>query len=170
MRTGLLAFALVMVSVAAFAQTSLQDQINAVYSVQEQARQRAEAAQLAEQAELRRERQQQAAAARARAAAAAVAERARVAEAEADKKRDQAYQDQLRELNIEEQDLKLQAEKAHVARENEFIDQELKRQAAQTDVIKSQADATRNVSSGVKDYLDQSGAAEVKKESGIFSK
>jgi Family of unknown function (DUF5384) len=80
------------------------------------------------------------------------------------------YDNQLRDLNIERQKAELQAEKARAARENEFIDADLAHRSAVTDVVKSgadrnrsEADANRNVSSGIKNYLDQSGAAEVKK-------
>lgn len=70
-----------------------------------------------------------------------------------DKSRDQAFEDQLRLLEIEERKSELEAKKARVARANDFIDHELKRYNAETDVVQSEADATRNVSSGTKDML-----------------
>ncbi|MBS2146038.1 DUF5384 family protein, partial [Salmonella enterica subsp. enterica serovar 1,4,[5],12:i:-] len=68
------------------------------------------------------------------------------AELKADKNRDQKYEDELRTLEIEKQKLALAREEARVKRENEFIDQELKNKAAQTDVIQSHADSNRNIS------------------------
>jgi hypothetical protein len=65
--------------------------------------------------------------------------------------------------------LELQAAKARVDRANDLINAELKRTDAQTDVIQSQADANRNISSGAKVLLERTGEAEVKKQSGVFS-
>lgn len=86
----------------------------------------------------------------------------------ADKKRDQSYEDELRKLELEERKLELARKKARVSREDEFIEQELKREAAKTDVIQSDADAARNVSGGAKIFLEKEGEARVKKESGFF--
>ena len=80
----------------------------------------------------------------------------------ADKLRDQNYEDQLRALEIEQKKLDLQSEQAKVARSNEYIDQDLKSEAAKTDFVQSQADANRNVSSGIKTLLEKTGDAEVK--------
>jgi hypothetical protein len=153
----------------AFAQT-LQDQINSVYQAQQQEEARQRAAYDAQQAELRRERQGQISAERARIAAAAALQKQRADEAQADKQRNQAYDDQLRELNLERQKTALEAEKARAARENDYINADLAHRSAETDVVKSEADRTRseadanrNVSAGMKNYLDQSGLAEVKK-------
>jgi hypothetical protein len=153
----------------ALAQT-LQDQINSVYQAQQQEEARQRAAYEAQQAEMRRERQAAIAAENARTAAAVAAQKQREAAALADKQRNQGYEDQLRELNIERQKTSLEAEKARVARENDYINADLAHRSAETDVVKSEAertrseaDANRNVSSGVKNYLDQSGLAEVRK-------
>src|SRR6202040_1590782 len=86
----------------AFGQT-LQDQINSVYQAQQQEEARQRAAYDAQQAELRPEHQSQLAAERARAGAAAALQKQRDEAAQADKQRNQAYEDQLRELNIERQ-------------------------------------------------------------------
>lgn len=86
----------------------------------------------------------------------------------ADKKRDQSYEDELRKLELEERKLELARKKARVSREDDFIEQELKREAAKTDVIQSDADATRNVSGGAKTLMEKEGEARVKKESGFF--
>lgn len=75
------------------------------------------------------------------------------AEASADKKRDQSYEDELRSLEIQKQKLALAKEEARVKRENEFIDQELKHKAAQTDVVQSEADANRNMTEGGRDLM-----------------
>jgi hypothetical protein len=74
-------------------------------------------------------------------------------------KRDQAYLDQLRALQLEQQKLQVERLKAHTARENEFIDRELKRLDARTDVLQSEADANRNVSEGTKTFLNKAGEA-----------
>lgn len=86
----------------------------------------------------------------------------------ADKKRDQAYEDQLRLLELEALKLELERKKARVKREDDFIEQELKREAAKTDVIQSDADAQRNISKGTEVLLIKEGEARVKKESGFF--
>jgi hypothetical protein len=79
----------------------------------------------------------------------------------ADKKREQDYEDKRR-------DLLLRKEEARLKRENDFIDQELKEKAANTDVVQSKADVNRNLSSGQKTLLEKVGEAEVKKNSGFF--
>lgn len=86
----------------------------------------------------------------------------------ADKKRDQSYEDELRQLEIEERKLELARKKARVNREDDFIEQELKRESAKTDVIQSGADSARNLSSGSKTLMEKEGEAKVKKESGFF--
>lgn len=125
----------------------------------------------AEQEGLAQERAEQ----RARAKAAAAAAAAKKAEKErayneylADKKRDQSYEDELRQLELEERKLELQRRKARVNREDDFIEQELKREAARTDVIQSNADATRSISKGAETLMTKEGEARLKKESGFF--
>ncbi|AWX16036.1 hypothetical protein CEP48_07570 [Mergibacter septicus] len=86
----------------------------------------------------------------------------------ADKRRDQAYEDLLRLLQLEAMKLELERKKARVKREDDFIEQELKREAAKTDVIQSDADARRNISKGTETLLIKEGEARVKKESGFF--
>ncbi|ENG9096174.1 TPA: hypothetical protein J1222_000002 [Escherichia coli] len=81
------------------------------------------------------------------------------AEMAADKKRDQDYEDQLRQLELENRKLELEAKRARVNRANDFLDQELKERAAQTDVIQSEADARRNISTGTKELLQSEGKA-----------
>lgn len=104
-----------------------------------------------------------------------------------DKRRDQSYDDELRklelerirlqlekerklalELEVEERKIALEREKARLKREDDFIDQELKREAAKTDVIQSEADATRSISRGAESLMSKEGDARIKKESGLF--
>lgn len=58
---------------------------------------------------------------------------------------------------IQKQKLALAKEEARVKRENEFIDQELKHKAAQTDVVQSEADANRNMTEGGRDLMKKRG-------------
>jgi hypothetical protein len=167
MRAPVLALMLAVVSSTAMAQ-SVQDQINAVDAVQERRRQAEDAALAAQQAaqagqleETRREHQRQEGVTRNRMEAVAVKERVRQASADADKQRDQGYEDKLRALEIEERTLRLQADRGVVARENEYIDRDLQQRAAETDitksradVVRSEADANRSISTGIKTYLD----------------
>ncbi|WP_346763485.1 DUF5384 family protein [Escherichia sp. E4208] len=85
------------------------------------------------------------------------------------KKRDQSYEDELRSLEIQKQKLALAKEEARVKRENEFIDQELKHKAAQTDVVQSEADANRNVTEGGRDLMKSVGKAEENKSDSWFN-
>ncbi len=182
----LIVAATVLMVTQAFAQSSLTDQINSVYAVQQQqdAARRVEQQRLEakRRAERRRAEKQQAADRAAALAAMRQAEKQRAAEhaaaiaiakkkeaeAIAERKDNERYEDKLRAMQIEQQELQIQAEKDRVARENDFINAQLKQQNAETDVIQSHADATRNVSSGEKVLLEKTGEARVKKESGIF--
>ena len=163
----LILFAFIFLSSTALAQ-SLNDQINAVDEAQRR--------HLLEQErviQLEREEAERRASAIKRSVekrkADELAEKKRKAEEIlADKKREQAYEDQLRSLEIQRRSLQLDMEKAKTSRVNDYIDQELKAQAAQTDVIKSQADATRDLAAGKKNFLEKTGEAEVKRQSGVF--
>jgi hypothetical protein len=153
--SGLL-LACLLSSLAAHAQ-SLQNQIDSVFAVQEreQARQR----ELLQEQAAREERaaaQQRAAQAAREHARAAAAKSARD-EAVADKRRDQQYEDRLRDLAVRGKELELKRLEARTKREDEFIDRELAHQRAETDVVQSQADANRDVASGAKTFLQQSG-------------
>ena len=151
--------------------SSLQDQLSAV------AEQRQHDEWVAERnREIQQEKQRRAnaqAAANKRAATAAANKKARQdkldAEATADKKRDQSYEDELRSLEIQKQKLALAKEEARVKRENEFIDQELKHKAAQTDVVQSEADANRNMTEGGRDLMKSVGKAEENKSDSWFN-
>ncbi len=155
---------------------SLQSQIAAIAQAENEGRakeQQAEDArkelirQQAQAERIRREKAASAAAAREKQRVAAENERRAKREAELanDKKRDQAYEDELRKLQLESMKLELQAKAARVQRENDFIEQELKERAAKTDVIQSEADANRNISTGSKDLLQSEGKAREKKAS-----
>ena len=87
-----------------------------------------------------------------------------------DKKREQAYQDQLRTLEIERLKAELQQAQAKAGRANDYIDSDLKRQNAQTDVVQSDADAKRAISNGTKSLLEGVGDGAAKRRSGFFSR
>jgi hypothetical protein len=167
-RASVLIMAFLLASSAANALPSLNDQINAVDDVEQQNDAQERAAQQAYQQHLYEEQQAEHAIEAKWRETELNLQRQKAAEAYADKKRDQDYDDQLRAFDIQEKTLKLQAEKTRVARENDYIDQELKEKAANTDVIKSKADATRDVSSGTKTLLEKTGEADVKSQSGVF--
>ena len=80
-----------------------------------------------------------------------------------EQRRNQAYAGRLRDARLQDTDLDLQVKKAKVARVNEYIDQDLKGEAAINDVIQSNADAARNISEGAKEAMKSSGRAEEKR-------
>ncbi|MNK70061.1 hypothetical protein D3C87_894720 [compost metagenome] len=82
--------------------------------------------------------------------------------------REEGFEDELRALELEERRLALQAKRARTARANDYIDAELRDSAARTDVIQSEADSARNVTSGAKSLLEDSGKAEVNRSSRLF--
>ncbi|WP_449430636.1 DUF5384 family protein [Pseudomonas putida] len=133
----------------------------------ERMRQAAAAQQRAESREAAAQ-QQRAAAQRAAAQRAAEKQQAQATERKRVQTREEGYEDELRSLELEERRLKLQAKKAQVARANDYIDAELRDSAARTDVIQSNADASRNLTSGTKSLLEDSGKAEVKRAGGLF--
>jgi hypothetical protein len=169
---------------------SMQEQLNAMRAAENEIK----AAQDAKRREYQRQQEQQAAEERARRAEEqAIAQKQRDAEearrrasadkAEAaarqqretvakEKQRNQAYEDELRKMSLEEKQLELQTKKAKVKRADDYIDQELNREKARTDVIQSEADATRNVSSGAKNMMTGIGKGEENKTKGwsLFKK
>ncbi|MEO3991749.1 DUF5384 family protein [Pseudocitrobacter cyperus] len=160
--------------------SSLQDQLSAVAQAEQQGKaeeQKRHDDWVAERnKEIQQEKQRRAnaaAAANKKAAAAAAERQARQdkldAEAAKDKHRDQSYEDELRSLEIQKQKLALAKEEARVKRENEYIDQELKHKAAQTDVVQSEADANRNISEGGRDLMKSAGKAEENKSDSWFN-
>lgn len=179
MKNIVLATFLCTLSSAAFS-SSLQDQLSAVaqaeqQGVNEEKKQHDDwVAERNKQIQQDKQRRANAQAAANKKAAAANAERQarqdkRDAEASMDKKRDQGYEDELRSLEVQKQKLALAKEEARVKRENEFIDQELKSKAAQTDVTQSEADANRNISEGGRDLLQSEGKAREKKSDSWFN-
>ena len=86
-----------------------------------------------------------------------------------EQRRNQAYIDRVRNTRLQESDLDLQVKKAKVARVNEYIDQDLKGEAAINDVIQSNADATRNISEGAKEKLKSDGRANEKRAKGFWN-
>lgn len=118
-----------------------------------------------QEAEARRYASQRAEANR-RAAARQAAHEKAVNEAQ---KRDNDYQDKLRDLELRRQQLDIAAQEARVKRENEYIDQELRAKSANSDVVKSQADATRAVAEGQKNLMTSEGQARIKKVSSWFN-
>ena len=156
--------------------SSLQDQLSAVAEAEQQGKneeQRQHDEWVAERnREIQQEKQRRAnvqAAANKRAANKKARQDKLDAEASADKKRDQSYEDELRSLEIQKQKLALAKEEARVKRENEFIDQELKHKAAQTDVVQSEADANRNMTEGGRDLMKSVGKAEENKSDSWFN-
>jgi hypothetical protein len=145
MKTLIVTAALMGLATPCFAQTYLDSQIGAVaaaqnlnWSIQQQ--------QVADE---------QAAEARAEHRAWA-AQQQRYAAARADRLREQSYTDRLRSIQIQEEQTQLEMDKARAARANAYVDQELSRDKAETDVIQSNADANRSVSAGIKTYLGNS--------------
>ncbi|WP_241653153.1 DUF5384 family protein [Pseudomonas alkylphenolica] len=127
----------------------------------EEARQRAEVSEASA-------REQRAAAQRATAQRAAQKQQVQAAENKRKRTREEGYEDELRALELEERRLDLQAKKAKVIRTDEYIDAELRDSAARTDVIQSNADSARNVTSGTKSLLEDVGKAEVKRAGSLF--
>lgn len=113
---------------------SLQDQINAV----DAAVTRQQADEAVEQAKVQKRQQ------------------AEKAARDQERKRRQDRENKVQDMQVESMSLDLDAKRARASRTNEFIDQELKRQAAETDAI-------RNVSTGISENLKSTGrAAEIK--------
>lgn len=166
-------------ALAFFTMPALAGQFDELYQIEQQTKQ-AEAAAEAErlrQAAAAQERadareaaarQQQAAAQRAAQQRAAEQRQVQAAEEKRQRTREESYEDELRALELEERRLALQAKKAKVARANDYIDAELRDSAARTDVIQSEADATRNVSSGAKSLMEDAGEAEVNRSNSLF--
>lgn len=100
------------------------------------------------------------------------AEKERMVEIEserlADKYREQSFEDQVRQMKLDEMRLELERKKTRIAREDDLIDSELKHANAKTDVLQSEADANRNVSTGVKSALESEGRAKEEKASKWF--
>ena len=92
----------------------------------------------------------------------------KVVERLADKYRDQEYEDKLRDLELKSKMIALQKDSTRAARENDFIDEELNRKKATTDILQSEADATRNISKGAQNLMESEGKAKEDANSGWF--
>lgn len=166
-------------ALALSAATAVAGQFDQLYQIEQQTKQsqaaleaerlrQAAAAQQRAEARDAAARQQRAAAQRAAAQRAAEQQQAQAAERKRVLTREEAYEDDLRALELEERRLALQAKKAKVARANDYIDAELRDSAARTDVIQANADSARNVTSGAKSFLEDTGKAQVKRAGGLF--
>ncbi|MGB4072454.1 DUF5384 family protein [Pseudomonas sp.] len=113
-------------------------------------------------------RRQRAASQQAAAQKAAAQRQVQDAENKRVRTREEGFEDELRALELEERKLELQAKRARAARANDYIDAELRESAAKTDVIQSDADASRNVTSGTKALLEDAGEAEVNRSNRLF--
>lgn len=175
MKPTYLALALCVLSLPVAAQSPF-DQLHQV----EQQQQQAEAARQAElQRQYETERARQAAQAAEYQRKKLAAEQQAQARRQAERKEQQAenkrlqerserLEDEDRALALEERRLKLEAMKARAARTNDYIDAELRESAAKTDVIQSEADATRNISSGAKSMMEDTGEAQVNRSKKLF--
>jgi hypothetical protein len=181
-----IALLLLLVTGNALSQQSLEEQISAVNQAQNERKsaERAAAAKAEAEAATRlaaeeRRRAEQKAYERKRAervAALADKEKQRqhelqkalLKEAKTDKIRDQAFEDELRQLEIEERRIALAEKKARAARADDYIDQELRAQAATTDIVQSKADVNRNLSIGTRNLLESEGRSKEKEASRLF--
>lgn len=133
--------------------SSLQGQLSALAQAERQGQQEEQAvkdAQLAQERAAQRRHEQAIIASQKKARAkqlAIDAEKVRL------KKKKEAYEDQLLDLELQKKKIALEKETLRAKRENDFIDAELKERAARTDAIQSEADSNRNISSGVKDLM-----------------
>ncbi|MFQ6573451.1 DUF5384 family protein [Pseudomonas sp. UM16] len=166
-------------ALALSAMTATAGQFDQLYQIEQQTKQteanlQAERLRQAAAAQQRAEsreaaaRQQRAASQRAAAQAAAERQQAQAVEQKRVRTREEGFEDELRALELEERRLALQAKKARVARSNDYIDAELRDSAARTDVIQSNADSARNVTSGAKSLLEDAGTAEINRSNKLF--
>ena len=81
------------------------------------------------------------------------AAREQQARAAKERARTQAYEDEQRRLDLMERKADLAGRRARADRSNDYIDRELSREDAKTNVVNSNADANRNLSEGGRDML-----------------
>lgn len=81
------------------------------------------------------------------------AAREQQARAAKERARNQAYEDEQRRLDLMERKAEIAGRRARADRSNDYIDRELSREDAKTNVINSNADANRNLSEGGRDML-----------------
>lgn len=155
----------------AFAQLDLQSQIGSIRQSQDQIKSEEDARRrqfIAEQKERERIKADQDRVNQERAFevekkridAAQVAERDRMALArerqareEKEKSRNRAFEDEQRRLDLMDRKADIATKRARADRSNDYIDRELSREDAKNDVIKSNADANRNLSEGGRDMM-----------------
>ncbi|WP_085727591.1 DUF5384 family protein [Pseudomonas sp. R37(2017)] len=161
------------------AMPTLAGQFDNLYQIEQQTKQaeaanqaerlrQAAADQAREDARIAADRRQRAAAQQAAAQRAAEQRKSQEIEHKRVQTREENYEDELRALELEERRLALQDKRARTARANDYIDAELRNSAARTDVIQSEADSARNVTSGAKSLLEDAGKAEVNRSSRLF--
>lgn len=72
----------------------------------------------------------------------------------AERAKDREYTQKLRDLEIRRQNLEVDVMQAQVDRVDDYIDADINQSKAVTDAIQSEADANRNISEGVKHFLE----------------
>ena len=163
----LLAFVLVAVTSSVFAQ-SLQENLSAIAEAQNQnvaaEQRRIYEQQAAQKAAQDKWNAQQAAASR----AAAQRQAAINAEQARKRNRQEGYEDAHRNLELEERRAQVAMQQAKAKRANDYVDADLKRENARTDVVQSKADSTRAVATGQRDMMSGIGKGEGQKNRGVF--
>ena len=79
--------------------------------------------------------------------------RERQAREEKERARNRAFEDEQRRLDLMDRKADIAARRARADRSNDYIDRELSREDAKTNVINSNADANRNLSEGSRDLM-----------------
>ena len=79
--------------------------------------------------------------------------REKQAKDEKERQRNRAYEDEIRRLDLVERKADLATKRARADRANDYIDKELSREDAKTDVIQSGADANRNIGEGARELM-----------------
>lgn len=79
--------------------------------------------------------------------------RERQAREEKEKSRNRAFEDEQRRLDLMDRKADLATKRARADRSNDYIDRELSREDAKTNVVNSNADANRNLSEGGRDMM-----------------
>lgn len=79
--------------------------------------------------------------------------RERQAREEKEKARNRAFEDEQRRLDLMDRKADLATKRARADRSNDYIDRELSREDAKTNVVNSAADANRNLSEGGRDMM-----------------
>lgn len=147
---------------------SLQEQIESVHRVEVNRQRTEDAARTKAAAEEQKRAAQKAEQERQERARVDAAIAAKNVELHSDKQRDQLFEDKVRDMQLEDAKLDLEMKRAKVNRANDYIEQELKAQAADTDVVQSRADVARNIADGAKEKMKSEGKAEERKAGGSW--